>query len=366
MQFIVICFFVSLIVTLVILRTSLSHGFASADSDMSGPQKFHTRAVPRVGGVGILIACAVAWVLMLIQGRPESREIGLLLLASMPAFISGIVEDLTKKVGPLARLLATMLAGFVAIWLLGAVINRTNIPLIDAHILSIGLVSLLFTCLAVAGLANAFNIIDGFNGLSSMVAILMFGSIGYVALRNGDYLVLTVALIMIGSIAGFFFWNFPAGLIFLGDAGAYFLGFMLAECVILLVYRNPAVSPWYAVLLFIYPIFETLFSIYRRAVVRRASPGQPDGIHLHSIIFRRVLRWMVFDGKNMGDTLRNSMTSPYLWLLSGVAILPASIFWSSSLVLFVFVAGFCVFYVWLYRSIVVFRTPKWLFFKMDK
>ena len=68
---------------------------------------------------------------------------------------------------------------------------------------------------------------------------------------------------------GFFVWNFPAGLIFLGDGGAYFLGFYVAELAILLLHRNPAVSPMFPLLLCIYPVFETLFSIYRRTLPAR-------------------------------------------------------------------------------------------------
>lgn len=364
MQFTVFCFFISLAVTLFIVRTSVTHGFASADSDMSGPQKFHSRPVPRIGGVGVFVACCAGWVLALVQDRPYWRELGLLLLAATPAFFAGLTEDLTKRVGVLARLSATMLSGLIAAWLVGAVVQRTNIAWVDSYVLAIPVLAFALTCLAVAGLANAFNIIDGFNGLSSMVAILMFGSIGYIALQAGDFMILGITLIMIGAVAGFFVWNFPAGLIFLGDGGAYFVGFMLAECVILLIYRNPVVSPWYAILLFIYPIFETLFSIYRRVVVRKTSAGSPDGVHLHSIIFRRVLRWMISDSQNLGATLRNSMTSPYLWLLSAMAIFPASIFWNNSKILFVFVIAFCFSYVWLYRRIIRFKTPKWLVFRL--
>ncbi|MFX8504485.1 glycosyl transferase, partial [Acinetobacter baumannii] len=83
--------------------------------------------------------------------------------------------------------------------------------------------------------ANAINIIDGFNGLASMVAMMMFVSLAYVAFQVGDPLIITAAFAMIGAILGFFIWNFPAGHIFLGDGGAYLIGFILAECGILLV-----------------------------------------------------------------------------------------------------------------------------------
>ena len=148
---------------------------------------------------------------------------------------------------------------------------------------------------AVAGIANAINIIDGFNGLASMCVVLMLGALAYVAFQVGDPTVATLALAGIGAVLGFFLWNFPGGLIFLGDGGAYFLGFFVAELSILLLVRNPTVSPLFPLLACIYPIFETVFSIYRRRFLRATPPSMPDGIHLHSLIYRRLLRWAVGD-----------------------------------------------------------------------
>jgi UDP-N-acetylmuramyl pentapeptide phosphotransferase/UDP-N-acetylglucosamine-1-phosphate transferase len=109
-----------------------------------------------------------------------------------------------------------------------------------------------------------------------------------VALQVDDMFILITALMVAGATAGFLIWNYPVGLIFLGDGGAYFIGFMLGELALMLVMRNPEVSTWYAALLLIYPAFETIFSAYRRMFVRGKSPAVPDGIHLHSLIFRRL------------------------------------------------------------------------------
>ena len=125
-----------------------------------------------------------------------------------------------------------------------------------------------------------------------------------------------------GHIAGlgFLLWNWPRGLIFLGDGGAYFIGYLVAVLSFLLVARHRGVvTPWYPFLLFIYPVFETLFSIWRRKVVRGASPGLPDGLHLHQLVFRRLVRWAVGRKDAASLTLRNSLTAPYLRLLSRMA-----------------------------------------------
>jgi UDP-N-acetylmuramyl pentapeptide phosphotransferase/UDP-N-acetylglucosamine-1-phosphate transferase len=214
--------------------------------------------------------------------------------------------------------------------------------------------------LAVAGIANAVNIIDGFNGLASVVTICMLLSLGYVALQVNDTFVLVVALIVAGATAGFLIWNYPAGLIFLGDGGAYFLGFMLGELSVLLVMRNPQVSTWYAALLLIYPVFETLFSVYRRLFLRGKSPGMPDGIHLHSLIFRRLVLWAVGRKDARALTRRNALTSPYLWLLSLMAVIPATLFWRHTWLLMICCLLFVTSYVWLYARIVRFRAPRWM------
>lgn len=289
-------------------------------------------------------------------------EILMLTACAAPVFLSGFIEDITKRVSPRARLLCAMASALVAYWVLGIHINRIDIAPIDS-LLAIPLISVVLTVVCTAAMTNAINIIDGFNGLAAMVSIFMFMSLGYVAFQVGDSVVLSAAMIMVGAVLGFFILNYPNGLIFLGDGGAYFIGFMLAELAILLVMRNPMVSPWYPALMLIYPIFEVCFSIYRRRFVRGVSPSMPDGVHLHMLIYKRVLRWAV--GSKIAAQLarRNSMTSPYLWVLCLSAVVPATIFWRHSGLLATCCLMFIVVYVWLYQRIVRFRSPRWIVFK---
>jgi UDP-N-acetylmuramyl pentapeptide phosphotransferase/UDP-N-acetylglucosamine-1-phosphate transferase len=352
-------FLASLFVTLLIVRYAHLHEKFSIDNDLAGVQKFHARPVPRVGGVGIVLGLLAGSLLLSRRYPGVAGSILGLAACGAPAFVSGLVEDLTKKVSPLARLLCTMAAAALAFALLGVAITRISVPPLD-FVLGYAAISAVVTVLAVAALANAVNIIDGFNGLASMVAFMMFASLAYVGFQAGDPVVLSGSLIMMGAIMGFFIWNFPAGLIFLGDGGAYFIGFMLAELAILLVMRHREVSAWYPVLLFMYPIFETCFSIYRKKFVRGISPGIPDGVHLHMLVYKRLMRWAVGTRTAHELTRRNSLTSPYLWLLCLVAVIPATLFWQHTVHLFAFVIVFALVYVWLYMSIVRFRSPRWM------
>jgi UDP-N-acetylmuramyl pentapeptide phosphotransferase/UDP-N-acetylglucosamine-1-phosphate transferase len=96
-------------------------------------------------------------------------------------------------------------------------------------------VSIAFTVFAVCGLTNAYNIIDGFNGLAGMVGVLTLLSLSYVGFQTNDNLVFILGMTLIGAILGFFFWNYPKGKIFLGDGGAYLIGFWIANLIVAFV-----------------------------------------------------------------------------------------------------------------------------------
>jgi len=354
-----VSFFISVFVSLYLIKKAKHHG-AALDSDLTGVQKVHAHVVPRIGGIGIFIAVVLTGLATRWRAPAIGGEILAMLLCSSIAFIGGIVEDFTGSVSPTRRLLATMCAAALGWWLLGARVEHIDGVFSYVLLLSSIWLSLPFTVLSVAGIANAVNIIDGFNGLASVVSICMFLSLGYVGLQVNDQFIVVASLMVAGATAGFLIWNYPAGLIFLGDGGAYFLGFMLGELSIMLVMRNPQVSTWYAALLLIYPVFETLFSIYRRIFLRGRPASMPDGIHLHSLIFRRLVLWAVGRHDARALTRGNSMTSPYLWMLSLMAVAPATMFWSHSFVLILCCLLFVISYVWLYTRIVRFKSPRWM------
>src|SRR3546814_19260375 len=127
------------------------------------------------------------------------------------------------------------------------------------------------------------------NGLAGMIATLMALSLALVALQVQDIPIFLISAALASATLGFLVWNFPFGRVFLGDGGAYFLGFMLAELAVQLVVRNPGVSPFYALAAVFYPVFETLFSIWRRRFKRGTQVDQPDALHLHHIFFRRLV-----------------------------------------------------------------------------
>jgi UDP-N-acetylmuramyl pentapeptide phosphotransferase/UDP-N-acetylglucosamine-1-phosphate transferase len=348
-------FFSSFIATLLIIRFKHLHSHLSADSDLTGPQKFHTKIVPRIGGIAIAAGLLLA-ILLRLKNVPNSTIEVTLLICAIPTFAIGLIEDLTKKINVSKRLFFTIISAALFVYFLQAQIVRLDIPGID-FILTIPLVGAIFTIFAMTGLANAYNIIDGFNGLASMVGIITLLGIAYVGFLFADSTIIYLSLVMAGAILGFFIWNYPRGLIFLGDGGAYLIGFWIAALSILLVYRHQEVSPWFALLINAYPIMETLFTIYRRRIHQGKSPGQPDGIHFHTLIYRRILMNNHQD-KNWFSA--NARTAPYLWILASMSVAPAILWWKSTFILITACLIFIISYVWIYASIVKFRTPKWL------
>ncbi len=358
----VVAFAVSLCITVLILHAAKNESHRVLDHDISGPQKFHAAPVPRIGGVGIFVGTFAGMVALWLHDADSGLRALILLACAIPAFGSGLLEDLTKTQSPRRRLFFTAVSALLAVLVMRGEIDRTSIPGLD-WLVSFRVGAAIVTVFVVAGVANSLNIIDGFNGLASMCAMLILMSIGYVGFQVGDTLVVGLAVAGAGAVLGFFVWNFPSGLIFLGDGGAYFLGFYVAELAILLLHRNPTVSPMFPLLVCIYPVFETVFSIYRRVMLRAQPAGMPDGIHLHSLIYRRIMRWAVGKSMTRSLTLRNSMTSPYLWMLCMMAIVPAMLFWDSTPLLLVFIAVFGLIYTALYWRIVRFRAPRWMITK---
>lgn len=357
---------VAFLVTLLAIRVNLSDSEAHRRflqrRRAAWVRQPNLRGLARAGGLGIAAALLASMLARLFDDAPfaeAAARMGLLLLASaVPVFVAGLTEDFLQGLGIPIRFSAALASAALAGTLLGAWVVRVDFPPLDRMIAISGF-AMLFTCFAVAGLTNAFNIIDGFNGLAGGVASLILIGIAYIAFKVGDIPVLAAALTLVGAIAGFMLLNFPRGLIYLGDGGAYLIGFWVAELLVLLVARNPAVSPWFPLLVCSYPIFETLFSIYRRVVLRRTHPGVPDVAHLHHLIYKRLVRWLVGTNLSAHRTQRNALTSPYLWIITSIGVLPAVLYWRNSVALALGCVVFAAGYMYGYARIARFRAPGW-------
>lgn len=320
-------------------------------------QSVHRHWAPRVGGLPIFLTLGLG--VLVWRDMPDRHLALLLLVCALPAFVAGFIEDLWDRVGPKLRLLATFLSAWLAWFLLDGRLTHVDIPGFDWLLQNFWIFGFLFTAFAVGGVAHSINIIDGFNGLSTFFCVICFAALFIVATVVGDPLVQGLSLLFAGTLLGFLAWNFPFGRVFLGDAGAYFLGFALGEISVLLVARNPQVSPWFCFLLMAYPIWDTLFSSYRREIKRRVSWSSPDALHLHHLIYRRLVRPFSLDG-DTDPVVPNSLTSLYVWVLGLMCAVPAVLFWNSTRICIGFAILFGVTYGLLYRRLAKFRAPRLL------
>lgn len=331
-----------LMATLLVL-TAGSHGRFSMDAP-GAVQKFHLQPTPRIGGVGIYLALLGAWAL--VPDESAGGVLATILVAGIPALAVGLLEDLTKRVGVGARLIATMASGCLACWLSGVVLTAIDIPGIDLF-LRIAPLAVLFTAFAVSGVANAINIIDGFHGLASGTVTLCLLALALIAASVGDTGLALPAMLMAAAVIGFWLVNFPWGKLFLGDGGAYFAGFALAWLAVLLPMRNPQVSPWASFLVCAYPIIEVLYSVVRRRHQRR-SPGEPDRQHLHSLVAVRIVQRKL---SHLDPTLQNSAVSVLMWVGAALPALAAIAFYDRPIVLALCAAACVLLYHIVYRHL---------------
>lgn len=248
---------------------------------LAGPQQIHQGAVPRIGGIAIIagiISCLALFQMPLLM---------LLIVAAMPVFLAGILEDFTGSVSAKLRLVVSLISGCLFCWITGYQITGVGIDAFEP-LFAIPVVSFVMTSLAVGAMVNALNIVDGLNGLASTTSILMIGSFGTLSGQFGDFELQVVCFSIVFVSLGFFVWNFPFGKIFLGDGGAYFLGALTAGIAVLLPERNDGISPFSSLLIIIYPFYELVRSTARRIVAKGYQALEPDDKHLHSLIYRCV------------------------------------------------------------------------------
>ena len=304
-------FTVALAVGVLTVATRSWHISFTADS-VAGPQKFHDAPTPRVGGLAVyagLWAAAAA--------APVGGLLAAVAASALVVLAAGMFEDLTKNTAVALRLAAALLSALIFCLATGHAVTRVDIPFLD-RALALPAVAIAFTAVAMAGVSNALNIIDGFNGLATGAAILALAAFAVVALEAGDRDMASFCFAAAGVLAGFLFVNFPSGLVFLGDGGAYLAGFVVAAAGVMVPMRNPEVSPWISLVVLAYPLSETA-----AAVIRKARKGRkfyrPDGLHLHMLVYRMLKRRLARKAGN-GSRSVNPATGALMWTGSAASL----------------------------------------------
>ena len=320
-----------------------------------GVQKLHQVSTSRLGGAFVFLACVATGAAGELFGHSLLSGTAPLLWCALPLVAAGLAEDLTGRVRPRYRVLAAVVSAMLASVYAQGTIPRLDLPWVDAW-LGHAWVLLPLTWFMVAGACNAINIIDGAHGLAAGTGVIMLGGIALAAAGGGDAPTFTEAATIMGALTGFLVWNYPRGRIFLGDTGAYFIGFAYAELSMRLVARNPELSAWYVIVLGAYPIVETVFSMYRRGVLRRMPLMAPEGVHLHSLVYRRVALPIERRRGSANLSAANARVAPRLWLHGMLCFALAVAFHDSTPTLIACFVGYAAFYVHRYRALVRFAA----------
>jgi UDP-GlcNAc:undecaprenyl-phosphate GlcNAc-1-phosphate transferase len=251
--------------------------------DRTDARKLHRTEIPRVGGVAIVMSVALTLVILSVLAGPGvfmERGSGLLVVlgGGLATHLLGLYDDVWQ-VRARWKFLAQVLIA-LAVYALGVRVTTLSLPFIGVVHLG-AVIGLLFTVLWLVGITNAFNLIDGLDGLASGAALFALTTMFVVASANARPGAALVILILAGATAGFLFYNFHPATIFLGDSGSLFLGFMLAGVGLLSAQKSSTVvAVAIPVVSLGLPVLDTVLAVFRRFL-----RGQPifaaDRGHIH-------------------------------------------------------------------------------------
>ena len=333
--------FLSTLMVLFYINTERRAFAKRAQRHVKARQSVHTNPTPRVGGLAIAVGILTG---ALLSGDDTFAA---LLWSVLPIFVVGLLEDLGPDTPPSLRLGVASLSAVLAIYVLGVYIHRLDLAAAD-WLLGIPLVSMGFSVFASAGMTHAMNLVDGLNGLSSAIVVTIMSAFGYVAWSYGHSDLLFMSLTICVAFLGFMCVNFPHGKIFLGDAGAYSVGHLIAWSAILLLNREPETSAWGILLIILWPVLDTVFTMVRRFVSGQ-SVSQPDRLHYHHVLMRLVL---LSTSKTFGLERANPIGSALTWPLIAAPSVLGVLFISNSNLCIALVFSFTMFYVVTYLLLI--------------
>jgi len=258
--------------------------FSRVGNEIDTIQRIHHEYVPPLGGVIIFLV----FYLYLKAFNSNSFFLHLsIFLPGLLIIVVSVIEDLFAIIKPSLRFITIFFSSFIFVYF-----YQEQLPILDISYISIFFnkfvwIEILFYSLGLTALANGFNMIDGVNGLAGFNGLSILIGIASVLLINNQFDLLSEEIIMLALLLIIFlFFNFPFGKIFLGDAGAYWIGWILGVMVIYL-YSNNDLNTWGAILIIFYPLFEVIFSTLRK-FIQNKNPLLPDKQHLHLKLYYTI------------------------------------------------------------------------------
>lgn len=356
----VLTFCLSFFLTKAIVYTAevRRQNFIGLDSHKDAVQRMHAVPVPRIGGLAIFVSMVFTALYGSSIGAPWGGLYSALIMSSFFVFVGGIAEDLSGRITPAARMMFMVAAVIFTVYVLSSMNLIRNLEHETLNqVLHYDIIAFIITCFAVVGISNAYNMIDGYNGLSATSALVNIGGICYIAHMLGDYNIIFNCVMLSAAILGFLVINYPFGKIFLGDGGSYTIGFMISLISLNLIGKHIGhISPFTVLLLVVYPFTEAVFTIFRRKFIHRTKAMQPDCLHLHQLIFSRCF------SDRMSLLQKNARVMPIMFIMMMPQVICVIIWYNNTAMILCSLLGYWIFYVYVYVMIVKFRVP--FIFKM--
>lgn len=276
----------SFVLTRLVRNLAQARGWTSPPNSS---QHIHQGAIPRLGGVAIYITCIAVVVLSLgfVYWRGVHVDLSrsallCILLSATLIFGLGLLDDL-RSLTPYIKFAVQIVA---ALLLYAGGLRIGVLPILFGHH-DLGLISIPLTVLWVIGITNAFNLIDGLDGLAAGSALFSTMTVFVVALVHGNALVALLSIVLAGATAGFLRFNFNPATIFLGDCGSLFIGFMLSALALAGAEKSSTVvAVAIPVVSFGLPILDTGISVVRRFLSGKAL-FTADREHIHHRLLKR-------------------------------------------------------------------------------
>jgi UDP-GlcNAc:undecaprenyl-phosphate GlcNAc-1-phosphate transferase len=244
----------------------------------------HKTPVPRIGGLvlaTVFVAVEIGIAIYDPAERVRTPQRTAAFFCCLAMFALGFLDDL-KPLGAKRKLLGQVCVAFVA-WTLGIGIEYFKVPFTDT-VLELGWWGASLTVFWLVGMTNLINLVDGVDGLAAGISLMVMALTAYVGAHGGHFEL--VAAGMAGALLGFLRYNFPPARIYLGDGGAYFLGFQIGLFSLIDSQKGTVfavlIAPLFVLVL---PIIDTTLAILRRGV-HGLSIFRPDRQHIHHRLLR--------------------------------------------------------------------------------
>jgi len=267
---VLVSFLLAYLITPVAIRIATKFNIV----DYPCSRKNHPIPTPIIGGIGIFVGFAVAS----FSHLPFDPTLYKLIGCGAAILIVGIIDDIWG-LPPWVKLLAQIIVAIFTYYA-GIKIHFITNP-VGSSMIYLGWISMPLTVIWLVSIMNIINLIDGLDGLAAGICSVSLVFLTIVSVLSGHFLAATMALACLGGCLGFLRFNFPPAKVFMGDAGAMFLGYMLGIIAIIGVVKSTvAISVVIPVVMLAIPVSDTLLTIVRR-IKNKKHIFEPDANHLH-------------------------------------------------------------------------------------